>query len=464
MSLFQGLEIGKRALLAHQLSLNTTGHNIANVNTPGYTRQRVEVGAAAPVESMYGPVGMGVDVTNVKHIRDLFLNGRWRQENENLGQWQARAKRLAQIEGFFNEPQDASLGAILSEFWASWHDLANKPEASETRKAVIQQAQLVTNAFHQLHGQLSQLSQSVDVDIQNRLKEINNIGSEIADLNRQVAYVELGGENANDLRDRRDLLIDQLSQYVDVNVREDDLGRTTVYLGAMAFVDETSYWPLEAQKVSSGNGTKIDIRWQGSTFEPTFFKGEMKALTAMRDEVIPDYLNKLNTLSKAIVDNVNAAHRAGYGLDGLGGINFFDPLLTDADQIVINIEVLDDPSKIAASTSGEVGDGSNALMIADVLKVNRIMSSNMETIEQYYSSMVGSIGMHVQEANAQTENYTLLVQQIENSRQSVQGVSLDEEMANLVKFQHAYAAAARVITVMDEALSTLISRTGIVGR
>jgi flagellar hook-associated protein 1 FlgK len=464
MSLFQGLEIGKRALLAHQLSLSTTGHNIANVNTPGYTRQRVEVGAAAPVESAYGPVGMGVDVTNVKHIRDLFLNGRWRDENENLGQWEARAKSLVQIEGFFSEPQDASLGAMLNEFWASWHDLANKPETSETRNAVIQQAQLVTNAFHQLHKQLSQLSQSVDMDIQNRLKDINNIGSELADLNRQIAYVELGGENANDLRDRRDLLVDQLSQYVDVNTREDDLGRTTVYIGAMAFVDEVSYWPMESEKVSSGYGIKNNIKWQGSTFEPTFFNGEMKAMIDVRDEIVPDYVSRLNTLSKAIVDNVNAAHRAGYGLDGIGGIDFFDPLLTDADQIVINPELENDPSKIAASTGGEVGDGSNALTIADVLKVNRIMSNNMETIEQYYSSIVGSIGIHVQEANAQTENYTLLVQQIENSRQSVQGVSLDEEMANLVKYQHAYEAAARVITVMDEALSTLISGTGIVGR
>ena len=464
MSLFQGLEIGKRALLAHQLSLNTTGHNIANVNTPGYTRQRVEVGAASPVESAYGPVGMGVDVTDVKHIRDLFLNGRWREENENLGQWQARSRSLTQIESFFNEPQDAGLGAMLNGFWASWHDLANKPEAPETRKAVIQQAHLVTNAFSQLHRQLSQLSQSVDVEIQNRLKEINNIGSEIADLNRQVAYVELGGENANDLRDKRDLLIDQLSQYVDVNTREDSLGRTTVYIGAMAFVDETSYWALEAEKVSSGNGVKSYIKWQGSTFEPTFFNGEMKAMIATRDELVPDYLNKLNTLSKAIVDNVNAAHRAGYGLDGVDGINFFDPFLTDADQIVINPEVENDPSRIAASTGGEVGDGSNALTIADILKVNRIMSNNMETIEQYYSSIVGSVGIHVQEASAQTENYTLLVQQIENSRQSVQGVSLDEEMANLVKYQHAYEAAARVITVMDEALSVLISGTGIVGR
>ncbi len=464
MSLFQGLEIGKRALLAHQLALRTAGHNVANVNTPGYTRQRVTIQPADPSQSLFGPVGMGVDVTNIEHIRDLFLNERWRDENQSLGQWEARARNFTQIENVFNEPQDSSLGAILNDFWAAWHDLANKPEAPETRKTVIQQAHTVTNAFHQLHSRLSRIRQSIDTDIRNKIKEINGLGDQLAGINRQIGHAELGGDRANDLRDRRDLLIDKLSQYVDVNTREDDLGRVRVSIGAMAFVDGTDCWALDSEIEGSGNVIRSNIIWKGSTFEPSFFNGEMKAMMEMRDEVVTDYLGKLNTLSKAIVENVNAAHRAGYGFDGSTGVDFFDPYMTDANEIMISLEVENDPSRIAASVSGEVGDGSNALTIADVLKVNRVLSNGTATIEEYYGSMIGSIGMQTMEADDQVENYTLLVQQLENSRQSVQGVSLDEEMANMIKFQHAYGAAARVITSMDEALETLISRTGIVGR
>ena len=464
MSLFRGLEIGKRALLAHQMSLTTIGHNIANVNTPGYTRQRLTVQPADPLQSMFGPVGMGIDVKSIEHVRDLFLNGRWRAENQSLGQWEARSKALSQVEGLFNEPQDSSLGAILNDFWASWQDLANKPEATETRKTVIQQAHLLTNAFRQLHSQLSQLTQSIDSDIQNRVREINSLGSQIADINRQIGYVELGGEKANDLRDRRDLLVDKLSQFVNVNTREDSRGRLTVSIGGMGFVDAADFWPMEIRMVASGNYAKSEVLWQGTSFKLDFFNGEMKALIELRDETLPGHVDQLNILSRAIVEHVNAAHRSGYGYDGSTGINFFDPHLTDADKMALNTDIENDPGRIAASTSGEVGDGSNALAIADVLKTNRIMNNNTATIEQFYSSMVGSVGMQVMEADDQFENYSLLVRQIENSRQSVQGVSLDEEITNMLKFQHAYEAAARVITVMDQALETLIRGTGVVGR
>ena len=467
MSLFQGFEIGKRALLANQLALNTAGHNIANVNTPGYTRQRVKIQSSDAMDSVFGPLGMGVDVTRIEHIRDLFLNDRWRGENQSLGRWSTKAKTLSQIESFFNEPQDSSLGSILNDFWSAWQDLANKPEAPETRRAVIQQTHLVTNAFHQLHSQLSQLGESLDVDIRNRILEINNLGRGIADINRQIGYVELGGDKANDLRDRRDQMIDELSQFVEVNTREDEHGRTTVSIGSMAFVDGTDYWPLEAELVGSENTVKTKIVWQDTTVEIGFFNGEMKGLLELRDQIIPQHIKDLNTLSRGIVESVNAAHRNGYTLENTTGINFFNPHLTDADQITVNVEVENNPNLIAASLSNivdAVGDGSNAVAIADVLKTKRIINDNTATVDEFYSSIIGTTGIQVMEANDQTENYTLLVQQLENARQSVQGVSLDEEMANMMKFQHAYDAAARVITTMDEALSTLITKMGIVGR
>jgi flagellar hook-associated protein 1 FlgK len=462
MSLFQGIETGKKALLAHQLALNTAGHNIANVNTPGYTRQRVLMSPSMPFDTVRGPVGAGVDVVSIEAVRDHFLTNRWRDENQNLGRWSAKARTLIQIESYLDEPSDSGLGEILNDFWAAWQDLASNPEAPETRGALIQQSHLLTNAFHQTHSQLSQLAQSLDVDIQSRLREINNLGAEIADLNRQIAFAELGTQKANDLRDRRNLLIDNLSQYVDMNTREDEVGRVNVYIGSMGFVHGSDFLPLEARIVGSSNATQTEIVWEKTDIQIGFFNGEMKALFELRDEIIPSHISDLNTLSETVAREINNQHSSGYALDGVTtGINFFDPFLTDADQITLNFEIENEPSLIAVSQSGAPGDGSNALAIADLLKVDRIMNNGTATVEEFYSSMVGTIGIQVREADDQTRNYTLLVEQIENMRQSVQGVSLDEEMANLIKFQHAYAAAARVITFMDEALGVVISGMGV---
>lgn len=464
MSLFQGLEMGKRALLAHQLSLNTAGHNISNVNTPGYTRQRVVTTNAYPMDTPFGQMGVGVDVTRIEHIRDQFLTDRWRSENQNLSGWSAKARAFVQLEGFLNEPQDISLGGMLNDFWAAWQDLSTNPEAPESRNAVLQQAHVVTNGFHQLDSQLTDLTRSVDADIASRVDEINSIATGIAGLNQQIATAEIGGDSANDLRDRRDHLIDSLSEYSNVTAREDECGRAVVYIGAMAIVDGSDSIALQTNTVSGDEGTRTTITWQHSKMEVGFSGGEMGALIEMRDTVLKNYKDELDNLANAIIDKVNEAHVAGSGLDSVSGRVFFDPLARGAGGISVNREIESDITRIAASMSGEVGDGSNALTIADVLKNDRMMNSNTATIEEYYNSIVGTAGMQVREANNQSENYSLLVQQIENSRQSVQGVSLDEEMANMIKFQHAYEAAARVITFIDSALDTLINGTGVTGR
>lgn len=468
MSLFQGLEIGKKALMSHQASMNTASHNVANVNTPGFTRQRVNLTNAEPVRFTYGIMGMGVDIASVERMRDKFISNRWREENQGLGHWSSRSSNLEQVESFFNEPQDTSLGAVINDFWASWQELAKQPEKPENRNMLVQQTNLLTNAFHQLHRQLFEQRKSVNEDIEIKVAEINNLGSEIASINSRINQLELAGESANDLRDQRDLLIDQLSSYVDVTVRENERGNITVYMGSMGFVDSGSFWELDVEKVSDDNIAAANVKWKNTELDLEFFNGEMKSLFDMRDEVLPSYLDKVNNLARTIVQRVNEAHLAGYGMpDSLGnpqsGYNFFDPLGVTADTISLNIEIDNDHSLIAASTSGEVGDGSNALAIADLLKVDKVMVDNTTTIDEFYRQIIGSIGTQVMEAQNQKQNYELLVQQLDNARQSVHGVSLDEEMANLVKYQHAYNAAARIINFIDQSLETLLN-TGVAGR
>jgi len=469
MSLFQGLEIGKKALMAHQASMNTASHNIANVETEGFARQRTVLTSAVAVRTSYGVMGLGVDISSVERIRDEFACKRWREENQGLGKWSSRYTKLEQIESYFNEPEETSLGAVLDEFWAAWEELASQPQAAENRTVLVEQTALMTNSFHQLYNQLTELRKAVNDEIETKVNEINNFGREIASINSRINQLELAGQSANDLRDQRDLLIDKLSNYVDVTVRENDRGNVTVYIDSMGFVDAGDYWQLDVEKASEDEIAAVSVKWKSTEIELDFDTGEMSSLFEMRDEILPDYIDKVNDLARTIVRKVNEQHLGGYGLeDSTGtaptGYNFFDPGGITAGTISLNTEIENDHNLIAASTSGEVGDGTNALAIADLLSTANIMDNNTTSIDEFYRQIIGTIGIQVMEAEDQQENYELLVQQLENAKQAVQGVSLDEEMANLVKFQHAYDAAARIITFIDEALETLINGTGVVGR
>lgn len=461
--LFGGLELGKRALATHQLWLNTIGHNIANVNTPGYTRQRVNTTTTLPIDHPAGQVGTGVKATDVHHIRDLFLNNQFRQENKTLGQWAALDKALSQIEAVFSEPNADSLSDLMDKFWANWSDLANNPESVAARSALKEQTNLLTSCFHRIYNQLGAIRKSVDDDVALTIEKVNIFSEEIASLNMQIARAELDGANANDLRDKRDLLIDQLSEFVDVNVAEQENGTATVYIGALTIAEGTSSFKLGTYKSGAGTIAVNRVVWAGTNKELKVINGQLKGLLDIRDEIIPCYLEALDEIAETLITNVNTVHQVGYSLDGLTGINLFDISDTTAGGIKLSSEIQNNVNRIAASLSGEVGDNRNALAIAD-LRNDKLMARGAATINEFYHGLVGGIGVEASRATGSKENYELLVGQLDNARQSVQGVSLDEEMTQMIKYQHAFDAASRVITTMDQALDTVINRMGIVGR
>jgi len=461
--LFQGLEIGRRALLTNQLSLQTIGHNIANVNTPGYSRQRVDITSTYPEYNALGAIGTGVTVADINHVRDLFLGAQYQQENKSLGQWSYKDKILSEIESLFNEPNDNTLSDLMNNFWDAWSDLSTNPNSTSSRSAILEQAHLLTNGFHELANQLNNLRSSIDNDLVSMTQEINRLTGEIAKINHQIKSMELGNDKANDLRDQRDKLLDDLSKIIDVNTNVDKNGELTVYIGSMSIINGSDTVKVGA-KVSNVDGVITHkLVWEGTSIDLKNTNGQLKGLIDSRDEIIPRYLDKLNTLAGNLVNQVNSVHSTGYGLNGTTGVNFFDTKYTDAFNIKVNSDIEFDVSKIASSASGEVGDNTIALAIQD-LRNKGVLDNNSTTLNDYYNSLVGGMGIEANKAKSFNSNYELLVKQIEFSRQSVQGVSLDEEMTNMVKYQHAYDAAARVITSMDQALDTVISRMGIVGR
>ncbi len=460
--LFSGLELGKRALATHQLWLNTIGHNISNVNTPGYTRQRVNITTTLPEEHYAGMLGTGVTATDIKNIRDLFLNQQYRDENKNLGQWASREKMLSRIEGIFMEPSTDSLGDLLEKFWTSWMDLGNNPESIAARATLKEQSNLLTDGFHRRYEQLKDLQSSINTDIESIIQEVNTMADEVASLNQQIVQSELGEISANDLRDRRDYLIDQLSQFIDVNSSEQANGAEYVYIGALMIVDESSAIHIGTRDKAGEGFAVSELVWEGTTKTIKNLKGELKGLIETRDTTIPRYLSDLDDLARMLVSEVNRIHSVGYDLNGSAGINYFDENFLSAVNIRLSQDVTNDVTKIAASVSGAIGDNSNALAIVDLRKA-LLMTRGTATMEEFYNTIVGQVGIDTNKAVQLRENHALLVEQIENARQSVQGVSLDEEMAQMIKYQHAFDAAARVITTIDEALDTVINNMGVVG-
>jgi flagellar hook-associated protein 1 FlgK len=460
--LFAGIEAGKRALLTHQLVLQTIGQNIANVNTPGYTRQRVSIRATSPEDLPLGLLGTGVQVTDIRHIRDLFLGEQEREATKSLGQWSYKEKTLSEMEAIYNEPQENSLSDLLTRFWDSWSELATNSDSISNRKAVVATANQLVAGFQQLSQKMSSLREAADRDVAGMVAEINQKTAEIARLNQNIARAELDGSHANDLRDARDLTTQELAQLIDVRTVDKPNGEIVVHMGAMALVDGSKDFAIDYKTTNNGGVELSKIIWKGTNVELTNLGGQLAGLTESRDLLIPKHIEDIDELAKTVIEQVNALHVTGYGMNGTTNVSFFDPNFTSASTMRLSADVTIDPSKVAASLSA-TGDNNIALAVSE-LRNARVMTSGAGTIGDFYDSLVSTAGLQAKEATSTTRNFELLVQQIGNARQSVEGVNLDEEMANLIKFQHAYDASARVISAMDQALDTVINSMGMVGR
>jgi len=448
-------DIARRALAAQQMGLNVTGHNIANVNTPGYTRQRVMFEASKPAWTPDGMLGSGVSVMDVERIRNGFFDDRIRTEEQALGKWQLKEQVFQEVQNVFNEPSETGLSAVLSQFWDGWAALANDPQNGVYREQVRQYGTRLVDTMHNFESRLRVLQSTLNTELERTVDEFNTMLNQIATLNDKISAVEIQGTTANDYRDRRDSLLESLSAMADIRVVEHNNGMITVTLGGRVLVDRNSVTGLSTESTSTGSVLTTYPTWEGDGTEILVTDGKIKGLMEMRDESIEAQIHKLDEIALTLVSQLNSVHSGGYGLNGSTGINFFDSDTTGAADIALDANILADIAMIAASGDGSTGDGTIAQQISEVGE-SQIMSSNTVTINDYFASMMGSLGVAAQESQFMSENQGLVVQQLLNQRSSVSGVSLDEEMTNLIRFQHAYEAAARLVSVVDEMMETLI--------
>jgi len=463
---FFGIEIGLRGLRAHQQALDVVAHNVANASAPGYTRQeaRMQATQSQSVPGQAGQFGSGVTVYEIQRMRDVFLDDQMRSEQASYGKFNALKKGLDEIQTFFNEPSDLGLGSVMDKFWASLQDVANNPESDGFRRTAVQAGEALAEAFRHTRKQLADLQLSITTTVREQVSEMNLLAQQIAKANSQISEIgTIPGEQPNDLKDKRDLLIDRLAGLVKINATADTTSSVSITIGNVMLVAGAS----AKEAVFSDAGGEPHLLVGGAEVitpgSPGDLGGESGGLLNLRDSILPAYCGDLDTLAEKIVSETNALHRAGWGLGDAVHVerDFFSG--TDARTISVSAALSSDPSKLAASRNGLQGDGSVALQMARV-KENLVMRGATATFSDFLRGVVGRLGVQAQEAQRFVENETLLIKQIENHRQDVQGVSIDEEMSNMVRFQHAYTACARIITAFDEALSTLIERTGVVGR
>lgn len=586
------LNIAATALSAQQNSISVTAHNIANVNTEGYSRQRSVLDAREPALYNGLVMGRGVEVETVSQYSDKLIENRLMQEESNMSSASEMEKYMQVLEGLFNENSDTSISTMLSDFWNGWYDISNNPSGTSERILLYEQSSLITEQFNTLASDLNQIETDLTNAVSTGLESINNITNQIAQLNDQIVGMEANG-SANDFRDKRNALVSELNEYLDIKSFEQSNGSLTIVSAkGCTLVQGNSNYELE---MGGSNGEKVI--WHnssGSEVDITNYisNGKLGGWLETRDEVVAKYQLDLDALAKEFIWSVNQQHSQGVGLEGFSsvtgkyvvtdpgsaitssGLSYQDKVddsdktfkiwlfdtngdpydsdpstaglqgnpititvtagmttnelvtaidnetgvqaLIDNDRLSISIDTTEvatlgslafsndnsnvlsafgintfftgsdaagmgvndviglNKNNIAAAQVGSdgtiaSGNNDNALAVTDLQNTSLSISqwtcdringntegSITSTIEGYYHSMVGSIGIASASVSRDRSFSDLMVNELSNIRDSISAVSLDEEMTNLIAYQHAYAAAAKLITVSDEMLNTLL--------
>ncbi|GHU80630.1 flagellar hook protein FlgK [Spirochaetia bacterium] len=622
-STFQGIEIGKRAVVAHQQALATTGHNLSNMNTEGYSRQRVEFAAFEPIylpglnrEETAGQLGQGVIIERVERLRDQLLDQQIVAHASTEGYWEARDPKLLMMGQIYHEPGETSVRGQLDAFWDSWQELANNPADLPPRTAVIERGKTLVDSIEKHFQGLKGIQDMAEQDIRLSVAQINDYSKQIAALNRDIQKIQAQGDNPNDLMDRRDLLVDKLASYIDITVDRRDPDEFMVHTSGLILVQGGigRQFSLERNEGEEGYSRVV---WGETGQEMHFRDGSLSALLELRDETIESEIQSLDSFTMNFIDLVNEIHRAGYGINGSTGNDFFveQPFVTNVngnydrdgdgaydssyvfringtnvlenraqtglDGVITlssedgNVEVpyyptdtvgdiisrinssgaevvarlnregvlslkgtpsgnrenpdfvirhIEDsgyflegyagllnargpegaydwggPDAVAslrgganeysvapvahpsgwiqvnpallkdvtsvASGFGEngrpanPGNGDAAVAISNI-RYAPVMVGKLGTFDSYFADAVGRIGEMGRQSKVQLETANLTMKELKDMRQSVAGVNLDQELSDMLKYQHGYNAAARFITVVNQMLDTLINRMG----
>ncbi|MBE7414814.1 MAG: flagellar hook-associated protein FlgK [Deltaproteobacteria bacterium] len=543
MSSLNGVfNIAKSALMTSQKALNVTSHNISNANTDGYTRQRAVLAANNPVTFGGLQYGTGVGVTAIERVYDSFRTVQLRSAVSLFSSYETAGSHLYALESILNDFDGSGLSSRLDALFNAFQELAANPSSYGERSSLIARATVLADTINSIDSAIRDNVSNIRGSIEAKVGEINGIASEIAGLNQQISATELSGMDANDLRDRRDILLEDLSKLVDISVAENDQGQVDVFLGGSFIVAG-----VKSSEMTSGtdpNSTDaFKLYLNGASIESRISSGSIKG-DIDGYAYFKDAHSRINLLAASLVKEVNLRHSAGWGLDGSTGVDFFNPLsvstrsagtnqggavisagaVADLSQLTLDdyeirfsgpgaytvfnlgqnsvvatgayasgstiafdglsVTITDgarppaagdkftvsateraardfsvavtDPDQIAASSTsaGVPGDNTNATALAGLRDAGTI---NGASFGNFYNRVVTDLGTSASNAKARAEAQKIYMSELRAARDSVSGVSIEEEAINLVKLQRAYEAAAKVMSTVDQMLETLLS-------
>lgn len=459
------MDVGKRSLMNSQTALQTVGHNIANKSTEGFSRQRVELMTNEPSNEGNLRIGMGARAGVITRVNNPWLEKQIQRESTNMGYADSRADALGRVEQVYNEQTNKGLNQYMTDFFNSFRELSNNPESLASRTMVREAGETMTKEFGRVTTQLKDVQDDIDGQLLTVTQEVNQMTKEIAQLNEKIQVVEVQGIPANDERDRRDLLLKKLGDKIDISWAEGNDGHVSVTAGRTAILvsgttanelkaahtDERDRVEIFFQSTANGTPTNITNQIRG---------GRMGGALEVRDDVIEKFLGSIDNMAYTMATEVNKAHVEGFDRYGKEGVLFFEQpenVKGAAESLTMNRTIFNDVGRIAAGAEPNApGDNTVANIISN-LQNRQMMDKGSSTFDDFYNTQVGQIGTITQRAVKSQEAQKNVVNQLQNIRESISGVSLDEETTKMIEFQKAYEASARVIKTADEMFDTVLN-------
>ena len=455
------LNAGRTSLEVNQKTIEVIGNNISNVNTEGYSKQNTELSPYPSINFGDFFVGQGVKVTDVQRAHDVFVTNQLQDKSISLGFANGQTDALTQLEGVFTIT-DNNIATNVGKFFDSWQQLSTNPSDLVLRDTVMQQGNLLATSFNNASNDLNTITENVNNTIVSKIDDLNSKISQVAELNQRIYSIEIHGQTANSARDQRDLLAKNLAQSLGVTTYTDNRGMLAVQLpGGMPLVQGTAAMSLEA--AVSGSSVTVRLHAAGTTrdLDINSVGGEIKGLLTVRDQTIPSIKADLDKLAYEISTQVNIQHAAGAGLDSISGRNFFNNPGSSVDAARNITVTLADASQVAAAAAPTPpatvapGDNRNALTIANIDKTYLI--NGTDTFDSYYGKITSRVGLASNQNSLSVSGSKDAVDQLENLRDSFSGVSLEEEMVNMIQYQRGFQSSAKFLSTVDDMMNTLIS-------
>ncbi|MDR3459827.1 MAG: flagellar hook-associated protein FlgK [Verrucomicrobiae bacterium] len=467
LGLFGTLDLARRAMQAQMAGVTVAGQNLANVNTPGYSRQRVDLATSPDLPSYIGQTGTGVNATGITQIVSNLLNGQIQSQSSTSGFWTSQQTALQSAQDglaeFLNgtgsttdttgSASSSGLSGQLSNLFAAFQGVAASPGSIPARQTLIGAAQNLATMFNQVDKQLTNVKTSLNTSLSSDVDSANKVASQIADLNKQISIAEFSGGTANDLRDQREQALEKLSGLANITTSTGTDGSVNVSVGGQALVSGRQV--LDTLQTYDAGGGQMLVRTAAGGTPLTLTGGTMQGTIEARDGELGTMQTNINSLATNLINGVNAIYQPGYGLNGTTGATFFDG--TGAGDMAVNQSLVNDPSTLqAANAATATGDNSVALQLAQLADTAQAGLNN-QTFGDYYGATVTGLGSALSNANTEVTNQQAVSSMLSTQLGSVSGVNIDEEMTNLLSFQRAYTASAELLKTVDQMIQTTLA-------